>query len=187
MTTRITNRIANTRTNNSHISNNKEEIEIIEYGLTCIFNLLTPVILLIAFSSFTHNLLYLPFWIISFLTVRSFIGGYHAPPQNKCLFFSTSIGIISMMLIPNLIPHLKYITISIALICLFIIKGPILQDISYSSKRLYLYIGGILTSTITLSIAIISRNYSNNISNSIYLGLIVAYILYTIELIKREK
>lgn len=78
------------------------EIEILQYGIECIINILFPLLVVFIYSFFICNYIDMIFWSFSFLLLRNYLGGYHAPSHTLCLITSCFYGIISIYLISKI-------------------------------------------------------------------------------------
>ena len=81
----------------------KDNIEILAYGLECIINSAITSILILAFALLTHHFVSCLIWIVYFTLLRSKIGGYHAPSHISCILSSTGLCIFSVIISDNYI------------------------------------------------------------------------------------
>lgn len=63
------------------------------YGLKCLMNELVANILLFSFAFLFDTVTETIFWSISFLLLRTSIGGFHMKSQIRCLITSTLLGL----------------------------------------------------------------------------------------------
>lgn len=87
---------------------NEEEKEIIEYGLyqgfLMLINILTTFFLGFIFNVFWQSIIFL----ISYMLLRTYAGGYHANTKNRCYILSVVIMIICFFLINNFELTMKF-------------------------------------------------------------------------------
>lgn len=114
--------------------NSCEEIEVLQYGIECIINMLIPLIIIFIYSLIFHKTLDMFIWLFSFLLLRNYIGGYHASSHIRCIVLSSLVGILSIILISHM--SSAYFIFKMLIIVLFfivfLIIGPILQNESYN-------------------------------------------------------
>lgn len=87
---------------------NEEEKEIIEYGLyqgfLMLINILTTFFLGFIFNVLWQSIIFL----ISYMLLRTYAGGYHANTKNRCYILSVVIMIICFFLINNFELTMKF-------------------------------------------------------------------------------
>lgn len=97
-----------------------EERELYEYGLQqgllIIANMLTTIAIGFLFKMVWQSILFM----IVYIPLRSFAGGYHAKTQSRCYFFSILLT-TSVLLAIKLIPRTNFNIIGLALIAGIII------------------------------------------------------------------
>ena len=124
-------------------------------------------------------------WLITFLLLRNYTGGYHATSHFKCIFFSIIYGIISLCsidILVNLNPLFKFIIWDVIFI-IHIIFEPIIsckqnQTTSYKKHtKVKIY-----TILIIAGLLIVTLSYFHpSIGTAIFTGIISAEILYLVE------
>ena len=164
-----------------------DETDVIRYGLECIINTLIPIIIYTIYSAINHQINDMIVWLIFFLGLRNYIGGYHAPTQLSCIVISTLFGIFSLYI--DLCLSVSFIFYKIALMIImmmiFIVVGPIMQYPSDSlKKRLSLFavsfqVFGIIIFTMLLHLKV-------RLGNAIFIGMISAYLLYLLHLLLKR-
>lgn len=75
----------------------EENYKIYVYSIECLLNLFISDILLILLGIFTHHLIEIIIWDISFMPLRRQIGGYHANSHFGCICASIFIGGICLI------------------------------------------------------------------------------------------
>lgn len=166
----------------------ENEFEIVQYGLECIINIFVPIFIIFVYSIFTKQIPTMIIWMISFLSLRNYLGGYHASSQLSCMFISTVVGILALLILPFMNSTYLATKILSLTICLFFfsIQGPVLQDETYNQTRNSLFIKGILLFLVQIILIFITLYNNCQLGNAIFVGAGTAYILYLIELIKRK-
>lgn len=174
---------------NMDTKTDKNEIEIIQYGLECIFNTIIPLTLFVCYAIVKHMIPEFLLWIFIFFYFRNKVGGYHAPSHILCIIFSSIYGLISFFTLPyimNIPLSIKIITVifimAIHLLCKPNIHHMENKNLSYI-KRTKLQIFYFLL--IILILIIILHYHALSLCNAIYLGILNVEFLYFIEKIKR--
>lgn len=72
--------------------------EVYTYSMECILNLLCSDILLFTAGALLHQLPALIVWNISYMLIRTNIGGYHASTHERCILAGTIVGLLSLPL-----------------------------------------------------------------------------------------
>lgn len=83
---KLSSAIADTLYDNNIIS--KQEIPIYIYCLDYIIELIFLIVFTILYGTFSHNLPETIIFLIVFIPIRSFGGGFHASTQNRCTLLS---------------------------------------------------------------------------------------------------
>lgn len=165
-----------------------EEIEILQYGIECIINILIPLIIIFVYAFLSHRTLDLFIWLFSFLILRNYIGGYHASSHIRCIVLSSIVGILSIILISHISTayFLFKMLIIILLFIVFLIIGPMLQNESYNHMKQLLHKKGIFTFVIYLAGILLLFFLNLQYWTSLYIGTISACVLYIIEFLIRK-
>lgn len=166
----------------------EEEIDILQYGIECIINILIPLIIIFIYAFRSHLTFDLYIWLFSFLILRNYIGGYHASSHVRCIILSSIVGIISLIIISQM--STAYFIIKMLIIILFfivfLITGPMLQNESYSHMKQSLRQKALWT-LIIYTICILLLFFLNiHYWTSLYIGTISACVLYIIEFLIRK-
>ncbi|MGN0151909.1 MAG: accessory gene regulator B family protein [Wujia sp.] len=167
----------------------ENELEVIQYGIECIINLLVPIIIIFFYSILAHRIPDMIIWLISFLTLRNYLGGYHASSHLRCMILSSITGILALLfssIMTSTYLCAKVISLSICMI-LFLIHGPILQDQTYKTIRNSLYIKGIVIFIVDIIFVFILLYFNCKLGNALFIGVCTAFILYLLELLKKKK
>ena len=174
-----------TRLSKENGQENTDEIEILQYGIECIINTFIPVLIYIIVSCALGLVLPMTLWLLFFLILRNYIGGYHASSHGACIFCSIIYGICFLLIIKNISHVPLYLEL---LICSFfmiihIIKGPIIHDEDLTCNFKKYKISGFLF--LIFEIIVISiLNYSNiSYHMSIFISIISAELLYYFDMI----
>lgn len=166
---------------------NTEEQEILQYGFECLINTLIPLIFFFIFAIVKKMIVETIIWLILFLLLRNYIGGYHASSHGRCIVMSTIYGLITLFCICyfNSIPLTTEIYVCSLLIIFHILFGPIINDNDLiDNYRKYKIIGLIII--IVESILMIILNYKNIfIHSSLFFSIVSAELLHYAERVKR--
>lgn len=180
--------IAKSLYNNTAEKSSSEEIEMLQYGIECIINILIPLIIIFIYAFLSHKTLDMFIWFLSFLLLRNFIGGYHTSSHIRCIILSSFVGILSIILISNMSTafFIFKILIIVLLFTAFLMIGPMLQNQSYIYMKQSLRKKAI--GTFLIYIASIFLLFFLNIQywTSLYIGTISACVLYLIEFLIRK-
>lgn len=84
--------IAKSLYNNTAEKSSSEEIEMLQYGIECIINILIPLIIIFIYAFLSHKTLDMFIWFLSFLLLRNFIGGYHTSSHIRCIILERVIS-----------------------------------------------------------------------------------------------
>jgi len=99
---------------------NAEERDLYEYGLQqgllIVLNILTIIIIGFLLKMIWQSIIFM----IVYMPLRSYAGGYHARTQSRCYFFSILLT-ISVLLAIQLIPSTRFNILCIAMIAAIII------------------------------------------------------------------
>ncbi len=168
--------------------NSCEEIEVLQYGIECIINMLIPLIIIFIYSLIFHKTLDMFIWLFSFLLLRNYIGGYHASSHIRCIVLSSLVGILSIILISHM--SSAYFIFKMLIIVLFfivfLIIGPILQNESYNYMQQTLHKKAFFTFVIYLAGILLLFFLNLQYWTSLYIGTISACMLYIIEFLMRK-
>ena len=167
----------------NNTTNDTEDLFVYYYGMECFLNNMFAFSVIIIFSIITNCFFETIVFLIMFILLRHHEGGYHAPTNSLCLFFSITIGISVRLLLKCSTFILQYnyqLLILSFLICLFL--APIdSTKIKLNQKQKLqekLFALGIIILAALLSL-FIPTNYSISLISSItivHLLLITAYI-----------
>lgn len=168
--------------------NSCEEIEVLQYGIECIINMLIPVIIIFIYSFLSHKTLDMFIWLFSFLLLRNYIGGYHASSHFRCIVLSSILGILSIISISHISTayFVLKMLIVVMLFIVFLIIGPILQNESYKYMQQSLRNKAIFTFMIYIAGILLLFFLNLQYWTSLYVGTISACVLYIIEFLMRK-
>lgn len=178
------------QSNTSDQTSSFEDTDVLRYGIECIINTAIPVIIYFIYSVCNKMCVDMLLWLISFLILRNYIGGFHANSNIKCIVLSSLFGIAALIVMQSIN------TISVIIIIIFycltslviIFCRPIIYDISHSSPQKQLRMltqKSILTVCIELFLCLIFNRLLPHYGNAIFIGSCCALILYVPEKIKR--
>lgn len=162
-------------------------MEVLRYGIECIINMNIPLIFLLVYAWHVRMLLSAIIWFATFLTLRNYIGGYHASSHWQCILYSCGYEIICLHGI------LKMMAISLKtklLICGVMLLfnmwfGPVIYDNYLEQNRKKFYKYGIIVLEGEVTLAIFLKNMSQMFENAVFMGIFAAEILYLIAIITK--
>ena len=143
-----------------------------------LLNIITTVVIGLFFGMIMQSLIFLVFYI----PLRSYAGGYHAKTQIRCFATSVSIILIMMILIKyNVLSNIEYVICTIISIIIIIIFAPVedknkpLDDVEHKK---YKYITYIILSleTIVWLILMIMRRFSCAVSIAIIVESVMLFM-----------
>lgn len=166
-----------------------EEIELLRYGIECIINMSIPLMFLLIYAWHVKMLLPAIIWVGVFLTLRNFIGGYHASSHWQCILYSCGYEMICMYGI------LKIMAISLKiklLICggIFLLNiwfGPVIYDNNLEQYRKSFCKHGIMVLSGEVVLAIFLKSFNPMFENAVFMGIFSAEILYLIAIISKNR
>ena len=65
-----------------------EDIQVLQYGIECIINMSIPFIVIFGYAWYFKMLMPMIIWMTMFLSLRNYIGGYHANSHFQCILYS---------------------------------------------------------------------------------------------------
>lgn len=169
------------------LASNSEEQEILQYGFECLINTLIPTVFYFLFA-LAHSMIFETIiWLVLFLMLRNYIGGYHASSHGRCIAISTLYGLLTLFCINyyKSIPIMVEICICLTIAILHILFGPIINDSDLiENYRKYKIIG--LTIIIAESALMLIFNYYDvEIHSCLFFSLVSSVILHYVDRIKR--
>lgn len=164
----------------------KTDRDVYIYGLECFISELIGNLCLFIFAAFLGKLDEMLVWTISFLAIRTQLGGYHCSNHFRCLLFSTLLG-ISGMFLNTLWFRFPMLAFMIIFFCFLFIRkyAPIVHKnhpLSESQKR-HSQKCGIINFCIISFIAIILVALKVTIYSALCSGIILATLLGCIQVI----
>lgn len=164
----------------------KTDRDVYIYGLECFISELIGNLCLFIFAALLGKLDEMLVWTISFLAIRTQLGGYHCGNHFRCLLFSTLLG-ISGMFLNTIWLHVPMIAFLIIFFCFLFIKkyAPIVHKNHPLSKsqRIHSKKYGIINFCAISCIAIILAVFNVSIYSSLCSGIILATLLGCIQVI----
>ena len=94
--------------------------EVYIYGIECFISEFIGNLLLLIVAILWHQISAMIIWTLSFLLIRTQLGGFHCKTHFSCLCLSTSIGIFSLLINKFWLYHPSF-CIPTYIACLFII------------------------------------------------------------------
>lgn len=86
----------------SNLSKDDDDIEVYVYGLLTFLYTLLPLIVLLIIALLFGKLCEMLSWVIAFLYLRKYAGGYHAKTPTNCFISSILLGITSLFVCVNI-------------------------------------------------------------------------------------
>lgn len=170
------------------LASNSEEQEILQYGFECLINTLIPIILYFLFA-LTQNMIFESIiWLVLFLLLRNYIGGYHASSHGRCIIISTLYGLLTLFCINYFksIPITIEIAVCSSVAILHILLGPIITDSDLiENYKKYKIIGFIIIIMESIFMSIFNF-YDIELHSCLFFSLVSAVILHYMERIKRR-
>lgn len=165
------------------LSSDTDEQEILQYGLECFINTLIPTIFYFTFAVLQNMIFKTIIWIVLFLLLRNYIGGYHASSHARCITLSTLYGLLTLFCIYyfNYIPLIVEICSCIIITIFHILFGPLINDKNLSGNyKKYKIIGLIII--VSESTIMLILNFNNiQVHSCIFFSLISAEFLHYVE------
>lgn len=155
---------------------NEDDRDIYEYGFHAFYSNIIDITSIVILSVWLKQVPQTILYHISFVIMRSVAGGFHAKTRLRCFVMSTSVWLISLWAIDNLINPVSYILLSLASAILVWTFAPVEHPNSpfSESKRIKMNIKSRVFSTLLLIIVcIISLKVKSNdwIASSLSYGM----------------
>ena len=160
------------------------------YGFDLLFSFLISTTIILTIGLITHQILPTIFFLLTFILVRRYTGGYHANTYLKCQICTVSFYLITVVLSIYLnIPHYSYIILGAIGIFVILLLGPIEnphKPLTNQEKKKHKITGLILFSMICIVGAII-KPFNDVWGNTVFYTLSLIIILMIIPLLGRRK
>lgn len=174
------------------ISSNPEYVDFYTYGVEITISSILNIVLVVMIGLLIHAFLESLIFLLVFISVRTFIGGYHADSYFRCnLLMCTSF--IMIFFLSNILCKmlsLFYVLIAFSLVLSIIIVFCPIENVNKPipvEKRLGLKIKGIIISTLFLVISVIELKNDLVISSTIMLTLLCIALLIIAAIIKERR
>lgn len=138
MISKIVDRIVMNQIKNNQIS--YEDINIYKYGYIILMEVLTNIIIALVIGLAFKKLSMIIIFLVFFIPLRSFCGGWHADKFWKCTIFSNVILVVEIIMFQYIEPYLSgYVLLILFIVCMVIvikiapIETP--QKIIYENER----------------------------------------------------
>lgn len=187
MIEKISNFLAGKLSANLSTDSSYSDTEVLQYGIECIINITIPLIVIFVYSLFQHSCIEMIIWSFSFLLLRNYLGGYHAPTHISCLIISCIYGIVSISLI-NVLAKLalkNMVVIGLIFILINFITNLPLHNNEDSSKITCFFTSKFFVLFFLLLFIIIFNYISAKFSSAILTGICAAELLYFIGLLTK--
>ncbi len=170
------------------IDDDQDEKEYYQYGIEITISSILNIVLILAIGLLTHNICESFIFLMLFIPIRQFTGGFHASSYFKCNL-SFCIVFLSILVMYNFTQEIlsTYLSILITFICIIVIalkcpienkNKPILEERTRFHKRI-----AILLSTIYGIIAIVFIAFSYKYGALILYTLLSVTVLIFIALL----
>lgn len=121
----------------SNMTSTDDDIEVYTYGLLSYVYTLIPLIVLFVFSIFFHKPIEMLTWVIIFLCLRKYSGGYHAKSPTLCFVYSILLGLSCLVLcefMPVVSPLIYFICILVNSMLLFFLAPATNKQFTSSAR-----------------------------------------------------
>lgn len=137
MIEQLSNFLAHKLINQYDDSSDSPDIEVIQYGIECVINTAVPLVLIFAYSICCDSVFEMITWVVTFLLLRNYLGGYHASSHISCMILSSFYGILSIHIIDTIqnLPLEYMILTGCIYFILNIFAGPIIHDNDLEHKN----------------------------------------------------
>ncbi len=118
--------------------NDKEQFEILQYGIEVILSTLTGIISVLILSIFINSVIESIIFLVIFAVLRTYTGGYHAKNHLSCILIlnvNIMIGIVFSKLLEGFMLNISAIIISFIGNIIIIISSPLVNENHQLSKR----------------------------------------------------
>lgn len=190
MVERIVDKIVNNLLENNAIS--QEEISIYKYGYTLLCEVILNIIIAIIIGSLSGKLFSLTLFLIIYIPLRSFCGGWHADKIWKCTIYSNLILVMMVLIDGRYSSNFKTIMeVLFFAVCLFMIflLAPIdtkTKPISQKERIVYKKkIGIIMVIHICLLAIMLFLGYKN-ITYIFVFAYIIQFVMLVLEILNKK-
>lgn len=128
MITRFSKMILEYLINNNVIEDTDNEREYYQYGIEITVSSLLNIILILSIGALAHSIFESIIFLVCFILIRQFTGGFHADTYFKCnLIFCISFIAVLVLYYTTAVYLSTYISILITFVCVsvFLVKCPI--------------------------------------------------------------
>lgn len=162
--------------------------EVYEYGLELILSFLTTTFIILVIGAILHRIALTLVFLLIFIALRRFTGGYHAATHLKCKIstISTYSAVIALSLRSN-IPVWTYIPLCVIGLFVILRFGPIenvYKPLTDSNKIKNKVLSLVLFTTIILFGLIIHTQFQE-LSNAVFYTLVSVIALMIIPILKK--
>ena len=160
------------------------------YGFDLMFSFLISTTIILTIGLLTHQIFPTIFFLLTFILVRRYTGGYHANTYLKCQICTVSFYLITVALSTYLnVPHYSFIILEVIGIFIVLIFGPIEnphKPLSKKEKKKH-KITGLILFSLLCAIGAIVKPFSDVFGNTFFYTLSLIIILMIIPLLERRK
>ena len=159
------------------------DMDVYAYGLALLLSFIFNTVIMFVIGIITHRLVETILFLIVFVILRSFSGGYHADTFLKCMIitFSTYALVISLSAVKvSLIVYLAILFVGFFIV---LIKTPIEhpnKEISVRDKKHH-KITSVILYTVFSGLGVVLDNYNTRFKSTIFFALLTVIVLLFIK------
>ena len=160
------------------------------YGFELLISSIFSTGLILVIGVLTHNILQSIAFLLTFILLRQFSGGYHANTYGVCFVVTLSIFAVILLLVNYIKIYLiYYVILSVIGVCILIGMAPIEnpnKKITYVQRKKFKVIS-VLLFLLLAFMGMTLINWLPHVSNTIFFVLIADLILLFIKTKRKEK
>ncbi len=167
-----------------------EEREVYVYGLEVLLLNISNIIIALIISLITKSMWHFVAFILIFVPLRIFVGGYHAKTSEICFIYTSLVYALTVLIIklfPLLNQNIVAIIVTTILLIPIIVFSPLENSnnpLGENRKRNKLI--AIILTVIDSLIFIILKAMHKNLASNVMIFIAAVSILLTIEIVKRR-
>lgn len=160
---------------------NEEDTEVYAYAVECFLGSLVTFGSMLLIACFLHRFAAMVIWLLFWLPLRSFLGGFHASTHWRCYWGSLGVGIANILLYP-LLPSLLIPIISLLSLCTVFQLAPVvhpnqpLSEVKYHKMKKAARRWIVIENILVLSLYWIQPQYASIAALAIFTGCLLAIL-----------
>ena len=159
------------------------DLDVYAYGLALLLSFFFNTVIMFIIGIITHRLVETILFLIVFVILRSFSGGYHADTFLKCMIitFSTYALVISLSAVK--VSLIVYLAVLFAGFFIILVKAPIEhpnKEISACDKKRHKLSSIVLYAAFS-GLGVILDNYNTRLKSTIFFALLTVIVLLFIK------